>query len=87
MQVIYPGTFDPPTNGHLDIIRRAAAMFDKVAVVIADNPYKQSFFNSQERLAMVASLTENLDNTPSGQPGAIQSRTIPRLIRAAHVHS
>ena len=38
MTVIYPGSFDPPTNGHLDIMKRAAGIFDQMEVVIADNP-------------------------------------------------
>ena len=56
MSAIYAGSFDPPTNGHLDIIRRAAGIFDQLEVVIADNPRKSYFFNAQERLAMIREM-------------------------------
>ena len=63
MQVIFPGTFDPPTNGHLDLMRRAARMFGKVVVVIAVHPDKTALFNADERLAMVHALVADLPNT------------------------
>jgi len=62
MQVIFPGTFDPPTNGHLDLMRRAARMFGRVVVVIAVNPDKASLFTAQERLEMINSLVQDLPN-------------------------
>jgi len=56
MIVIYPGSFDPPTNGHLDIMKRAAGIFDQTEVVIADNPRKSYFFTAPERLAMITEM-------------------------------
>jgi len=50
---VYPGTFDPITNGHLDIIRRAAPIFDKVIVTLAVNSSKQPLFSLEERLSLV----------------------------------
>ena len=50
---VYPGTFDPVTNGHLDIINRALNIFDRVIVVIALNPDKKQFFTLEERLKMI----------------------------------
>ncbi len=50
---IYPGTFDPITNGHLDILERALALFDKVIITIARNPSKNPLFTEEERLAMI----------------------------------
>jgi pantetheine-phosphate adenylyltransferase len=50
---IYPGSFDPLTNGHLDLIERAVKLFDRVIVAIARNESKQPLFEPQERLAMV----------------------------------
>ena len=50
---IYPGSFDPITNGHLDILNRALKMFDKVIVLIAVNPHKQSRFSVEERKTMI----------------------------------
>lgn len=62
MQVIFPGTFDPPTNGHLDLLRRAARMFGRVVVVIAVNPHKAALFTASERLDMLTSLVQDLPN-------------------------
>ncbi len=50
---IYPGTFDPITYGHLDVLSRAARLFDRVTVAIADNPGKEPLFSQEERLDMV----------------------------------
>ena len=50
---IYPGSFDPITNGHLDILNRALKIFDKVIVLIAVNPSKRSRFSAEERKAMI----------------------------------
>lgn len=50
---VYPGTFDPVTNGHIDIIERALKIFDKLFVVVADNPQKTATFTKDERVAML----------------------------------
>ena len=52
-RAIYPGTFDPLTNGHLDIISRACRLFDEVIVAILINPGKQPFFPLDERIALI----------------------------------
>ncbi|HZJ88592.1 MAG TPA: pantetheine-phosphate adenylyltransferase, partial [Sphaerochaeta sp.] len=57
-----PGTFDPPTNGHLDIIERSAALFDTLYVVVAVNVQKQPFFSSEERVAMLKELVDAYPN-------------------------
>lgn len=57
---IFPGTFDPATNGHLDLIRRSARMFDKVVVAIFDNPQKKQMFNLEERLSLLQQMTADL---------------------------
>ena len=59
---IYPGTFDPITNGHIDVIQRAALMFDKVIVVIAINSNKVTLFSEAERFEMVKSALLHLGN-------------------------
>ncbi len=59
---IYPGTFDPVTNGHLDIIDRASGLFDKVIVTIAVNQNKQPLFSEEERKDMVMNVTSHLKN-------------------------
>jgi len=50
---IYPGTFDPITYGHLDVLKRAVRLFDRVTIAIADNPGKEPLFSPQERLALI----------------------------------
>ena len=57
---IYPGTFDPITNGHLDIIRRASHLFDKVVVVVSDNPHKHPLFSIEERRSLVQETVKSL---------------------------
>ena len=57
-----PGSFDPPTNGHLDLIERAVRIFDKVEVVIAQNAYKQYTFDADERLDMMQQLCARWDS-------------------------
>jgi len=57
---LYPGTFDPVTNGHLDIIRRAARLFDRVIVAVAASESKNALFDLDERLMMVREATSEL---------------------------
>ncbi len=59
---IYPGSFDPVTNGHLDIIKRAAKVFDKVIVGVFYNKNKKSAFTTQERMDMLRVATEGIAN-------------------------
>ena len=60
--VMLPGTFDPPTLGHLDIIERCAALYDKMYVVIADNITKKTLFTAQERKAMLQNILSEHKN-------------------------
>ena len=55
---IYPGSFDPITNGHLDIIRRAAALCDKLLIAVARNGGKQNMFSVEERMALIGQVLE-----------------------------
>ncbi|MBN1466063.1 pantetheine-phosphate adenylyltransferase [candidate division KSB1 bacterium] len=59
---IYPGTFDPVTNGHIDIINRAALIFDKVIIAVATNPQKKPLFSVAERMDMLAHVISNTPN-------------------------
>ncbi len=59
---IYPGSFDPLTNGHYDIIKRAAKIFDEVVVVISVNYNKTPYFSLEERKAMIEEVVEHLPN-------------------------
>ena len=59
---IYPGSFDPITLGHLDIIHRAAKIFDKLIVVVMVNPAKKCAFSPEERVELIKKCTSDLDN-------------------------
>jgi pantetheine-phosphate adenylyltransferase len=59
---IYPGSFDPLTNGHLDVIQRAAKLFDRVVVAVAQNDSKHPLFTLAERLALVKAAVNRLSN-------------------------
>ncbi|ANU37751.1 pantetheine-phosphate adenylyltransferase [Vibrio scophthalmi] len=64
-RVVYPGTFDPITNGHLDLIERTADMFDEVIVAIAASPSKNTMFTLEERVQFAQQVTSHLDNVSS----------------------
>lgn len=64
-RVIYPGTFDPITNGHLDLIERAADMFDEVIIAVAASPSKNTMFTLDERVYFAQEVTKHLDNVTS----------------------
>lgn len=53
---VYPGTFDPITNGHVDVIKRALKIFDKVIVAVVENPSKKTLFTTEERVRMIREL-------------------------------
>ncbi|MBW0105088.1 pantetheine-phosphate adenylyltransferase [Pseudonocardia sp. KRD291] len=59
-RAVCPGSYDPPTVGHLDVIRRAAALFDEVYVAILVNPRKEGMFEIDERVAMLVEITSDL---------------------------
>ncbi len=59
---LYPGTFDPLTNGHLDLIKRSIRMFDKVVVAIFENPTKGPLFSVEERRRLIEESTRGLSN-------------------------
>jgi len=60
-RAIYPGSFDPVTNGHLDVIERARKLFDEVVVAVAHNDQKQPYFTLGERLAFLGQVTASLN--------------------------
>lgn len=62
MKAIFPGSFDPITNGHLDIIRRAAKLFNELIVVIANNTHKDSLFTPQQRYDLAVAATKEMKN-------------------------
>ena len=60
-RAIYPGSFDPVTNGHLDIIERGCKLFDEIIVSILVHPEKQAFFSIEERCEMLSHVLEEID--------------------------
>ena len=62
MKAIYAGSFDPVTNGHLDIIKRAAAVFDKVIIGVLINKSKQPLFSIEERVDLIKEVTKDIPN-------------------------
>jgi pantetheine-phosphate adenylyltransferase len=61
-RAIYPGSFDPVTNGHLDVIERARKLFDEVIVAVADNDEKQPLFSLKDRLNLLSETAGKIDN-------------------------
>jgi pantetheine-phosphate adenylyltransferase len=62
LKVVYPGTFDPITMGHEDIVRRAASLFSEVIVAVASNPGKKPFFDLSERVEMASHVLKDCPN-------------------------
>ncbi|MBR2069041.1 MAG: pantetheine-phosphate adenylyltransferase [Candidatus Gastranaerophilales bacterium] len=59
---LYPGSFDPITNGHLDVLERASAMFDEVVIAVLNHPAKKSFLDIETRLELIRNATINMKN-------------------------
>jgi len=62
VRALYPGTFDPPTNGHVDLIQRGAKLFEHLTVGILKNPVKNPLFTVEERVEMLSEATRTLEN-------------------------
>ena len=60
---VYPGSFDPVTNGHLDIINRGLKIFDRIIVTILDNPAKKTLFSVEERISLLKSCLADMERT------------------------
>jgi len=62
MKAAFPGSFDPPTSGHINIIQRAAAIFDELLIVVAENKQKKYLFSAEERASMIRELVKDRKN-------------------------
>jgi len=73
---VYPGTFDPITNGHIDIIVRASKLFDRIIVSVGENPQKKPLFTHSERMGLVENVVETLalDNVDVGYFSGLLAR-------------
>ncbi|MBS83416.1 MAG: pantetheine-phosphate adenylyltransferase [Gammaproteobacteria bacterium] len=60
---VYPGTFDPVTNGHADLVKRASKIFDKVIIAVASNPQKTTLFSLDERIILANTVFSDFNNT------------------------
>ncbi|AUD64858.1 pantetheine-phosphate adenylyltransferase [Tenericutes bacterium MZ-XQ] len=78
-KAVYPGTFDPLTIGHLDLIKRASRIVDELHIVVADNYKKVPTFTTEERIEMIKLVTEDLDNV-------VVSSTNDLVVRYAKDH-
>jgi pantetheine-phosphate adenylyltransferase len=70
-RAIYPGSFDPVTNGHLDVIERARKLFDEVVVAVAHNDEKQPLFSLQERLDLLRETAGTIENVRIAEFGGL----------------
>ena len=61
-RAIFPGSFDPMTNGHLDIIKRSVPLFDEIVIAVLNNPDKRPMFSVEERLAMIAEVVAGVES-------------------------
>lgn len=61
-KALYPGTFDPITNGHVDVIRRASRLFGELIIAVAESPQKSAFFPVEERVRLIEASVEGIDN-------------------------
>ncbi len=73
ISALYPGTFDPVTNGHTDVVRRAAALFDSLIVAVYDGPHKEVTFNVHERVEM---FREAIVDTPNVEVMSFRGLTV-----------
>lgn len=62
VRAVYPGTFDPVTNGHIDLMRRGTAIFSELIVAVADNPRKAPMFSLEERVGFIIEATRDIPN-------------------------
>ena len=71
VHALYPGTFDPPTNGHIDLIQRGSKLFDRLTVAILTNPVKDPLFTVEDRVEMLKESTAMLANVTIATSGGL----------------
>lgn len=73
---IYPGSFDPITKGHIDVLKKAVKIFDKVIIAVSINPAKTGLFSIQERVEMIKKSIENIDNVEKVEVDYFEGLTV-----------
>lgn len=73
---IYPGTFDPITKGHMDVITRAIRIFDRLVVAVAKNPAKKPLFNFEERINLARQVVESMEDCDRVEVAGFQNLTV-----------
>jgi len=68
---VYPGSFDPVTNGHIDVIKRAVQLFDHVVVAVIENPGKKALFSADERMEMLKAVTTGISSIEISRFGGL----------------
>ena len=76
ISALVPGSFDPPTKGHLDVIERCAGLFDRVVVSVVINPDKSSLFTTEERLEMLGECVADWDNVEQQAVNALNPKKV-----------
>ena len=61
-KAVYPGSFDPFSNGHLDIVKRASKLFDEIHVLVSNNIFKKTIFSTEERINLIKKCTKDIPN-------------------------
>jgi len=89
---VYPGSFDPPTFGHLDVINRSLEIFDKIIVLVSDNKNKNYMFSKDERFEMVKEMTKDIekvsvDNLPGLLVDYLKKKKMRIVIRGLRITS
>jgi pantetheine-phosphate adenylyltransferase len=79
IKALYPGTFDPITNGHLDIINRASRLFDHLTVAVAEAYHKESMFSLEERKELIVASVANIDNVDVGTFSGLLADEVEKL--------
>lgn len=87
IRAVFPGSFDPITNGHLDVIRRSASIFGRLIIAVGDSAEKNYLFSAQQRLEMINELIQDIDNVSAERYTGltveyVKSRNAQVMVRA-----
>ena len=81
--VLYPGSFDPVTNGHIDVTRRAARIFDRVVIAVAVNAEKSPLFTTEERMELIRAACSDIPNIEVVHFGGLLAHSLERFNASA----